>query len=111
MRRLYPVLLGGRIDALAPLLREVHERAGLLRGTVSVQRGGNALARLLAGLAGMPRECAGAPCEVHFEQREAWREGMERWVRNMAGRRFVSTLIPAAPGEFDESFGLSLIHI
>ena len=105
MTRLYPLLLGPRYDELAPVLREVHERATLLRGTVTVTRGQSRLARLLAGLAGMPRACVDAPCVVRFGQVAGRPPGTERWVREMAGRRFSSTLTPAAPGEFDESFG------
>jgi len=106
MARLYPQLLGSRCDELAPLLREVHERAMLLRGTVTVTRGATLLPRLLASLAGLPRSCSDAPCEVRFELPAGSAAGTERWVRNMAGRRFSSLLIPAAPGEFEESFGL-----
>jgi hypothetical protein len=104
LARLYPALLGARCEELAPLLREVHQRATLLRGTVSVTRGAGPLACLLAELAGMPRTCSDAPCEVRFEQSVA-ASGAERWVREMAGRRFSSLLVPAAAGEFDESFG------
>jgi hypothetical protein len=103
--RLYPRLLGPRCEEMAPLLREVHGSALLLRGTVTVRRGASLFVRGLAELAGLPRACADAPCVVRFEQREAWPDGTERWVREMAGRRFVSRLIPAAPGEFIESFG------
>jgi len=105
MARLYPLLLGPRWDELAPLLREVHERAIRLRGTVTVTRGAALLSRLLASLAGMPRPCSDAPCEVRFEHPAGSAAGAERWVRDMAGRRFSSLLVPAAPGEFEESFG------
>jgi len=98
------MLLGARCDELAPLLREVHQRATLLRGTVTVTRGAGPLARFLANLAGMPRACRVAPCEVRFEQSAA-AGGAERWVREMAGRRFSSLLVPVAEGEFEESFG------
>src|ERR1700744_3499900 len=105
MARLYPRLLGARIDELAPLLRTVHEQATLLRGMVSVARGASWLVRGLAGLAGMPRACVDAPCEVRFPQPPGAPDGAERWVRDMAGSRLVSLLTPAAPGEFAESFG------
>jgi len=103
--RLYPRLLGLHCEEMEPLLREAHERAPLLRGTVTVRRGASLFMRGLAEVAGLPRACANAPCVVRFEQRDTWPEGTERWVREMAGRRFVSRLIPAAPGEFIESFG------
>lgn len=103
--RLYPRLLGPRCAEIAPLLREVHESVLLMRGTVTVTRGASLFMRAIAELAGLPRSCDSAPCVVRFEQRDSWPEGTERWVREMAGRRFVSRLIPAAPGEFIESFG------
>jgi hypothetical protein len=102
---LYPRLLGPGFAALPPLLRAVHERPVRLRGTVTVTRGRSLVSRLLAGLAGMPRACIDAPCEVEILC-EPWAPaGAERWVRNMAGSRFHSVLSPAGPGEFDESFG------
>jgi len=103
--RLYSRLLGSRCDEMAPLLREVHDSALELRGTVSVTRGASLPARMLAELAGLPRTCTDAPCVVRFGQRADWPDGTECWVREMAGRRFVSRLIPVAPGQFDESFG------
>ncbi|MDB5805445.1 MAG: saccharopine dehydrogenase [Betaproteobacteria bacterium] len=105
MARLYPLLLGSRYDELAPLLREVHERANLLRGKVTVTLGANPLSRLLAKLAGMPASCSDASCEVRFEHPPGLAAGAERWVRNMAGSRFSSLLVAAAPAEFRESFG------
>jgi hypothetical protein len=108
MARLYPLLLAARTDEMAPLLREVHEHATLLRGTVTVTRGSSWLLRALAELSGMPRSCVDAPCVVRFEQKPHWPAGTERWVREMAGRRFTSLLMPAGPGEtgeFKESFG------
>lgn len=103
--RLYPLLLGARCGELAPLLREVHERAIRLRGTVSVTHGSTWLLRTLARLAGMPRPCVDAECTVDFEQDARWPAGSERWVRHMAGQRMASLLMPAGPGEFAESFG------
>lgn len=105
MARLYPTLLGARREELAPLLRTVHESATLLRGTVTVTRGESKLAGLLANLAGMPRPCAEAPCEVRFASPSGTLAGAERWERDMAGYRFSSLLLPAAPAEFAESFG------
>lgn len=105
MARLYPTLLGARCEQLAPLLRNAHESAALLRGTVTVTRGTSLLARALAELAGMPRPCADAPCEVRFASPPSGVAGSERWEREMGGRHFSSLLIPTAPGEFDESFG------
>lgn len=105
MPRLYPLLLGPEYVALAPVLREVHERVTQMRGTVSVTRGNSWLARTLAGIAGMPRPCTDAPCRVDFVQEAGAPPGAERWVRDMAGSRFSSRLIPAGARAFDESFG------
>lgn len=105
MARLYPLLLGSRCDELAPLLREVHECARLLRGTVTVTLGANPLSRMLARLAGMPASCSDAPCEVRFEHPPGSADGAERWLRDMAGSRFSSLLVSVAPAEFRESFG------
>lgn len=76
-----------------------------LRGKVTVTQGRSLAARILASLAGMPRPCADAPCEVHIGPEPGAPPGAERWVREMAGHRFHSVLLPAGPGEFDESFG------
>ena len=103
--RLYPLLLGARCEELAPLLREVHQSAHLLRGSVTVTRGATWAARLLAEMARLPRPCANAPCVVRFEQRSDWPAGTERWVREIAGRHFVSRLMPVGHVAFDESFG------
>lgn len=105
MSGLYPLLLGPAFAALPPILREVHGAPAYLRGTVTVTRGRSLAARLLASLAGMPRACADAPCEVHIGPEPGAPPGAERWVREMAGHRFHSVLLPAGPGEFDESFG------
>ncbi len=102
---LYRLLLGPDFAALAPLLRQVHGRPAYLRGTVTVTRGRSVAVRCLAGLAGMPRACSDAPCEVSIGPEPGAPAGAERWVREMAGSRFSSLLSPAGPGEFDESFG------
>jgi hypothetical protein len=102
---LYRLLLGPDFAALAPMLRQVHGKHAYLRGTVTVTRGRSLVARVLAGISGMPRSCADAPCEVSIGPEPGTRDGTERWVRDMAGTRFSSLLLPAGPGEFDESFG------
>jgi hypothetical protein len=102
---LYPLLLGPGFAALSPVLRQVHGKPATLRGSVTVTRGRSFAARVLAGLAGMPRACADGPCEVSLGAEPGAPEGAERWVREMAGSRFSSVLLPAGPGEFDESFG------
>jgi hypothetical protein len=105
MPRLYPQLLGAQYVLLAPVLREVHEHVTQLLGTVSVTRGKSPLARALASLAGMPRACVDAPCRVDFTEDASTPPGAERWVRDMAGSRFSSRLIPTGPNQLDESFG------
>lgn len=110
MPRLYPLLLGADYVALAPVLREVHERVTQLRGTVSVTRGDSWQVRALATLAGMPRPCTDAPCQVAFLSEPGAPPGAERWVRDMAGSRFSSLLIPAGDQQFDESFGWYRFH-
>ncbi len=101
--RLYPVILGADFAQLPRAVREAHESASLMRGTVTVERGASLISRMGGFLAGLPKACVNAPCEVRFTSIQ---QG-ERWTRNMNGSVYVSTLTPApAPGCFDESFGL-----
>ncbi len=101
--RLYPRILGAAFATLPRAVREAHESATLMRGTVTVERGDSILSRIAGVLAGFPAACVDAPCEVRFEPAG---EG-ERWTRDMNGSIYVSTLTPAnEPHCFDESFGL-----
>ena len=100
--RLCPVVLGFAFAQLPGAVRLAHESASLMRGTVTVERGTSLLSRVAGFFAGMPKACMHGPCEVRFEQLH----NGERWVRDMNGSRFVSTLTAAAePACFDESFG------
>ena len=100
--RLYPCILGAAFATLPRAVRDAHESATLMRGTVTVERGDTITSRVAGLLAGLPAACQDAPCEVRFEQIGAG----ERWMRNMNGSIYVSTLRPAVePRCFNESFG------
>lgn len=100
--RLYPQVLGADFARLPPLVRQAHEHATLMRGTVKVERGTGLPNHWLGLLARLPRACERGPCEVRFEPAGAG----ERWARDLNGCAFTSTLTPAPePHCFDESFG------
>ena len=101
--RLYPRILGATFATLPRAVREAHDAATLMRGTVTVERGDSVVSRVAGVFAGLPAACVDAPCEVRFEQIG----DSERWTRDMSGSIYVSTLTPAdEPHCFDESFGL-----
>ena len=100
--RLYPRVLGADFACLPRAIREAHESATLMRGTVKVERGTGLPNRWLGLLARLPRACERGPCEVRFEPAGAG----ERWARDLNGCAFASVLTPAPePHCFDESFG------
>ena len=102
-QRLYPRILGAAFDKLPRAVREAHDTATLMRGTVTVERGDSIISGIAGVFAGFPAACANAPCEVRFDLIGE----SERWTRNMNGSIYVSTLTPAdEPHCFDESFGL-----
>lgn len=100
--RLYPALLGRRFEGLPAAIRAAHRHATAMRGTVTIERGASLTSHIAAVLAGFPKACSDAPCEVAFIETGKG----ERWVRDMNGSVYSSTLMPASvPGCLDESFG------
>lgn len=100
--RLYPFLLGMRFEGLPAVIRAAHRHATTMRGKVTIERGTSLTSRFTAALAGFPKACSDAPCEVAFIETG----NGERWVRDMNGSVYCSTLMPASdPGCLDESFG------
>ena len=85
---LYPRLLQGAWSELPEAIRAMHAAPqGLTaRGTARVDRGGNPLARFAGWLNGFPSAGTDIPVTVRFSVRD----GIERWERNFAGKRFVS---------------------
>jgi hypothetical protein len=87
---LFPSVLGAQFAALDPCLRWVHSgESRRLRGSVTVERGTGAVARMLGVLASLPAAMWDAPIEVRIEIRGTG----EKWVRLFAGQHLmVSTL-------------------
>jgi hypothetical protein len=88
--RLFPSVLGAPFAALDPCLRWVHGgESRRLRGSVTVERGGGVVGRIVGVLASLPAAMWDAPIEVRIE---VTRTG-EKWVRLFAGQHLmVSTL-------------------
>jgi hypothetical protein len=112
---LYRRVLGPAFDWLPAPIRRMHELSGELtaRGTATVERGSNPLARLAAYLFRFPEAGEAIPVEVRFIRRGS----QEVWTRTFAGRRFRSIqsegtgrslhLLEERFGAF--SFGLALV--
>ncbi len=86
---LYRRVMGERFDGLAPTLAALHGvlRDGGASGRAVVLRGAHPLARLVAALFRFP---AAGEHALHVAFAE--RDGVERWTRDFAGRRFTSEL-------------------
>lgn len=103
---LYRRLLGAGFDHLPEPLRALHDLQGqsLYEGRAEVTRGPNPLARLIAGLLGLPEEGQDVPVTVEFR-----RDGIgEIWTRNFGNRRFATQLRPVPNtdgGKLSERFG------
>jgi hypothetical protein len=112
---LYRRMLGQALEDLPAEVRRMHDLQGELiaRGTATVERGQNPLARLAAFLFGFPEAGEDVPVEVRFLRRGA----EEVWTRIFAGRPFRSVqsegrgrserLLEERFGPF--SFGLALV--
>jgi len=85
---LYRRLLGDDFDRLPPEIRAMHGATDRLAaaGRGSVERGRNPLARLVAGLFGLPPAARDVPVRVTFTVAE----GVEIWERDFDGARFRS---------------------
>ena len=83
---LYPSLLGKAWSTLPSEIRTMHEGASIARGTATVERGRNPLARLIAGVIGFPDAAEEVPVSVRFENSG----GTETWTRTFGSKSFSS---------------------
>lgn len=98
---LFPKALGPALDALPPVLQDLHRviDSRRWRGRASVRRGRGGLSCLLGALLRLPPAADDVAVEVLMVRRgEA-----EIWQRDFGGRRFRSTLRPGRP--VSEGFG------
>ena len=98
---LYARVMGTRFDALPEQVRAIHRVCGDAgaSGEVTVERGGNVVARLIASVMGFPR--AGThPLHVAFIERD----GVEQWTRTFGDQSFTSHL-SERDGRLVERFG------
>ena len=86
---LYRRILGDAFDTMPAPWRAMHDfKGGLTAGGLArVDRGTGLLARLVAGMLGLPRAGDNVPVKVTFTARR----GVEIWRRQFADRSFVST--------------------
>jgi hypothetical protein len=86
---LYRRILGDAFDTMPAPWRAMHDfKDGLTAGGIAcVDRGTGLLARLVAGMLGLPRAGDNVPVKVTFTARR----GVEIWRRQFADRSFVST--------------------
>lgn len=107
MSSIFRDALGGTFDDLPAGLQLLHTVNGrqVWRGSASVQRSRNLIARVVASLFRFPPAGNNLPVEVL----QLPTPSGERWVRMFGTHRFVSNLSrnPNAPkGEINEQFGL-----
>jgi saccharopine dehydrogenase-like NADP-dependent oxidoreductase len=98
---LYARVMGNRFDKLPAAVRAMHRVCGDAgaSGEATVERGGNAAARLIASVMGFPR--AGThPLHVSFIERDS----VETWTRTFGDRSFTSHL-SEHKGRLVERFG------
>ncbi len=104
-RALYRRVLGAAFERLPLPVKALHDNPSrvVAGGFCSVQRGGNPLARFLAGLFGFPPAGEGVPLRVVVEAEG----GLERWSRDFGGHRMTSVQgqVPGRPGLLFERFG------
>jgi Domain of unknown function (DUF4166) len=102
---LYRRVLGADFAHLPGPVKALHDNPGrvVAAGRCRVQRGGNPLARLLAGAFGFPPAGDDVPLRVVITARD----GGERWERDFAGHRLTSRQgeMPGRPGWLYERFG------
>lgn len=103
-RALYPRVLGDAFERLPPAVRRLHGSSGGIAasGLCRVERGANPLARLIAGLFGLPAAGEGS-VRVRIEVAGSG----ERWTRDFGGRRTISVQgeVPGRAGLIFERFG------
>jgi hypothetical protein len=88
---LFQQVLGAAFFRLPESLRRLHGTRGLARhaGVVTVEGGSNALARLCARIAGLPKPMQDAPLKVEF----ACDARAETWKRDFDGSPMTSRLV------------------
>jgi hypothetical protein len=90
---LYEAVLGEAWAHLPEPVRALHAARppSQFTGVCTVERGTNAVARLVAGLVGFPKASVGESIQVRFEaQRLSDGRVAERWTRTVAGQSFSS---------------------
>jgi hypothetical protein len=104
---LYRRVMGSRFDRLSPAVQSMHSvlRDHGATGRAIVERGSSWLARLIARVMRFP-PAGDHALHVHFEERE----GVERWTRDFAGRRFGSRLRAGKTDRVIEAFGPLHFH-
>lgn len=105
-RGIYRSVLGAAFELLPPSLQALHSERPLqlASGRASIERGRGWLARLTAGLIGLPKASADVPVTVTFERTDS----QEKWTRNFDGQIFSSRLFEGSnrfAGLLCERFG------
>jgi hypothetical protein len=103
---LYQRALGPSFDALPPALQRLHagQEKQVFEGTADLRQG-HAIARLLVGLAGFPKQAGQVPIRLTITQTS---EG-EIWDRSFGGHATRSLQWLAQPGVIAERVGLATI--
>jgi hypothetical protein len=88
-RQLYARMLEGAFARLPQPIRDLHEAGdgAVFAGRAKVERGGGAIAGLIATMLGFPESSDDTPVEVAF----AVRDGLETWTRRFGAQSFAST--------------------
>jgi hypothetical protein len=99
---LFSSILGSAFALLDPKLQWVHGGEGRdLSGTVTVERGGSPIARVLGALTSLPPALVNAPIRVRIEIREH----KECWIRTYSGRHRMSSTLYKEGNELVERLG------
>jgi hypothetical protein len=86
---LFPSRLGVAFSQLDPQLQWVHSgESRTLSGTVTVERGASAIAKILGALTSLPPTLRNAPIEVRIDGGDK-----ERWTRTYAGSHVMSSTL------------------
>jgi Domain of unknown function (DUF4166) len=99
---LFPSRLGLAFSQLDPQLQWVHSgESRTLRGTVTVERGASAIAKILGALTSLPPTLRNAPIEVRIDIGG----DKERWTRTYAGSHVMSSTLYRDGGALVERVG------
>jgi Domain of unknown function (DUF4166) len=87
---LFPCLLGADFLHLDPKLQWVHSGDSRdLRGSVTVQRGTSAIAKILSVLTSLPPALKDAPIRIQIDIKD----DKERWTRTYAGKHRMTSML------------------